>query len=1411
MQGALLRQAFRATRLFLWVALAALLPAFLQTAEAAVAIGTIAVDLDCVRVVCPPDQLVTTCSDTFTYRAYPIEIIQKCAGAVVPVTVTCVPAPGSPLPIGTTTINCTFSVNQQVVGKCSFNVTVVADKEPPKIICPPDQTVLGCTDVTGLCSAVVNYPAPIASDDSGSVSVTCVPPSGSVFTCGTTVVTCTAIDRCQKVTTCSFKVVVVPGQKPAIKCPPNQLIESCDPRVPINYPAPTVSPAGTTVICNPPVGTFIPLGDTVVTCIASNACGIATCEFIVRVQKKPLPTITCPSSTQLTPLVVACNSNCVPAKYPLPTVLNGALESCTPALGDCLVPGNYVVLCTATNECGRSTCEFVIKVVKATGEGPSIQCPQDIVVATCDPCIPVRFPLPVVLNGTLVGCQPASGDCFKPGTNVVTCVATNGCGISRCQFNVIVKSIPPVQIRCPQDIVVITCNPCEKVEFPIAIANGSLESCTPPSGFCFKPGTNEVVCVATNGCSKDVCRFNVIVRQIPAPVIRCPQDIVVTSCDPCVKVEYPLPVVDNGVLAFCEPPSGTCFKPGTTNSVICLATNRCGDGVRCEFKVIVNKGNPPTIRCPQDILVKTCEPCAVVNYPAPVVVDGTLVQSFPPSGSCFKPGVNIVTCIASNACGRSECKFTVVVQSTTGEPIGITCPETIKVETCDQCAKVTYPNPTVVNGTLASCTPPSGSCFPVGLNVVTCKATNACGQVAECKFIVAVRHKGPPVIKCPDNLVLETCGECAPLAFPKPVVLQGSLVGCNPPLGTCLPIGNHVVVCVATNECGAARCEFLVTVRKQHPIDIKCPRDIVIQTCGDGEVVNYPKPIVVGSDDPTAYDLTCTPPPGSFFPVGTNTVTCCVFDRCSQKRICCTFTIIISKGQACVKPPTQMVLWLPLDEPAGILANNVIAGAPDGIHIGGGVPLPGQKVLNSLSFDGVDDYVAVPNYAAIVMNTSDFSIDAWVLRREQEGRRVIVSKVGPSAPGANDLRGYEWYLNNGVMNLWLGGTTASNINSGVLVPNDGNWHHLAVTMRRSSFGAVRFFLDGVLAGVQGGTVVAPLGNSSRLHVGATSWPGPSSYFRGGIDEVEIFDRQISPSEVFDLWKADRAGKCKIKCNMPWDVHYPADGGPAQALVGLCNCSGVDQWFTYSAGGPIPTTPPQTILVPAGECTNIVVLLGRPTVDVPMGTQVTWTLTIHPSFGCPQVCSGTVINPGPISSTTPPGVTGVPGTNQPVNVPVSLDGLPPGQPVRIRAVGPDMQPDTDFVSINGLPPGTPWLLDPLVALADGGINLNLKLKFVRTNPIGTYTILIETDLDDDGEFNTLSSFDIENPVVTPPSLTIERTAAGTKLSWDDDGTGVLESSSSPDGPWTGIPGARSSYLLKAGEKRAFFRVTLPVAE
>ncbi|HZM87895.1 MAG TPA: HYR domain-containing protein [Blastocatellia bacterium] len=224
---------------------------------------------------CPSDLFLATSSSTSTCGTV-VNYAPVSSGCS---TVTCTPPSGSVFAVGSTTVNCAVEDGPS----CSFDVTVV-DETPPSITCV---TGVSAT-LAGQLSAVVNYPAPTATDNCSIPTVTCVPPSGSNFPPGSTLVTCTARDGFGNISRCFFFVNVFDGQPPVITCPGNVSVlpQTGQTSAVVNYPAPTVADnlPGVTVSCLPPSGSSFPLGSTTVTCTATDAGGNrASCSFTVGV------------------------------------------------------------------------------------------------------------------------------------------------------------------------------------------------------------------------------------------------------------------------------------------------------------------------------------------------------------------------------------------------------------------------------------------------------------------------------------------------------------------------------------------------------------------------------------------------------------------------------------------------------------------------------------------------------------------------------------------------------------------------------------------------------------------------------------------------------------------------------------------------------------------------------------------------------------------------------------------------------------------------------------------------------------------------------------------------------------------------------------------------------------------------
>ncbi|NOT61413.1 MAG: HYR domain-containing protein, partial [Acidobacteria bacterium] len=159
-------------------------------------------------------------------------------------------------------------------------------------------------------------------------------------------------------------------------------------------------------------------------------------------------------------------------------------------------------------------------------------------------------------------------------------------------------------------------------------------------------------------------------------------------------------------------------------------------------------------------------------------------------------------------------------------PPTITCPAPVSVCVAAGAtsSNVTYAAPTATgDGVTVTCTPASGSSFPLGTTTVTCKATNTGGE-ATCSFTVRVTDG--PGITCPTNIrTLTASSTGTAVTFPAPVGRgTGTTVSCDRASGSNFPVGTTTVTCTATNTCGTTTCTFTVTVELQAKCDTLCYR-----------------------------------------------------------------------------------------------------------------------------------------------------------------------------------------------------------------------------------------------------------------------------------------------------------------------------------------------------------------------------------------------------------------------------------------------------------------------------------------------------------------------------------------------------------------------------------------------------------
>jgi hypothetical protein len=386
---------------------------------------------------------------------------------------------GASFPKGTTTVTYTATDMSGNTTTCSFTVTV-NDTELPVISACPSNIVKN-TDA-GVCTAVVTWTAPTASDNCPGVTLTSTHNSGASFPKGTTTVTYTATDMSGNTTTCSFTVTVNDNELPVINNCPGNIVKNTDPGVcaaVVTWTAPTASDncPGVTLTSTHNSGASFNKGVTTVVYTATDMSGnTTTCSFTVTVNDNELPVINnCPGNIVKSTDPGVCNAV---VTWTVPTMTDNcpmATLSSTHTSGSTFGVGTHTVTYTATDMSGNTaTCSFTVTV--SDNQFPTITCPANnmkgvdegkcyyTVVGTIqdptgvnDNCgvASVTYTLSGATTGS--GSTTLAGVVLKKGVTTVTWKVTDNYGnMTTCSFTVDVKDLEPPKITCPPDVMVIT-------------------------------------------------------------------------------------------------------------------------------------------------------------------------------------------------------------------------------------------------------------------------------------------------------------------------------------------------------------------------------------------------------------------------------------------------------------------------------------------------------------------------------------------------------------------------------------------------------------------------------------------------------------------------------------------------------------------------------------------------------------------------------------------------------------------------------------------------------------------------------------------------------------------------------------------------------------------------------------------
>lgn len=446
------------------------------------------------------------------------------------------------LPLGaltTATVNLTAPhLTYQQVGKFTYRVTAtdagglfdfaecdvfVRDITPPVISVPQDITA-EATEPAGarigyLVSATDNVDGPLPGV-SFTEHLVCEPSPGSLFNLDeTTAVLCSARDSAGNGAEAGFHVTVVDTTPPVVSAPLSQAAEATGPAgavVTFDATAEDIVDGTRTADCTPPSGSTFALGDTTVTCGATDTHGNVAipATFTVSVLDTQPPVISDVPANQTAEATSAAGAT---VGYTLPSahdLVDGDVAvSCAPASGSVFALGDTPVTCDAADTRGNSTAlagtsaTFTVTVVDTTPPALSGMPGHQVLEATSAAGASFTYAptaVDLVAGPVPVSCSPVSGTTFAlDSITPVTCTASDGFSNTvSASFTVTVRDTTGPTIAPHADVYAYaTGNSQAVVHYDTPTASDLVDgpvtaTCLPASGNTFTAGATQITCSA---------------------------------------------------------------------------------------------------------------------------------------------------------------------------------------------------------------------------------------------------------------------------------------------------------------------------------------------------------------------------------------------------------------------------------------------------------------------------------------------------------------------------------------------------------------------------------------------------------------------------------------------------------------------------------------------------------------------------------------------------------------------------------------------------------------------------------------------------------------------------------------------------------------------------------------------------
>jgi hypothetical protein len=232
--------------------------------------------------------------------------------------------------------------------------------------------------------------------------------------------------------------------------------------------------------------------------------------------------------------------------------------------------------------------------------------------------------------------------------------------------------------------------------------------------------------------------------------------------------------------------------------------------------------------------------------------------------------------------------------------------------------------------------------------------------------------------------------------------------------------------------------------------------------------------------------------------------------------------------RACDPRPPGLVSWWRAEGDA-----TDKAGGNNGT-LQGGAGFAAGKVGQAFNFNGNGQYVEIPKSPSLDVG-NQVTVDFWMNTDPgnpigQRGEQGLVASDFYVMEIENDAgrAGVDFAISTDGGNSWvISGMT----NGAGLVFPVGQWHHVAATYDGTQ---IQIYLDGQPSGrpTPASGPISPMRPTSFVTIGSEDGRlycpecTANRYYKGLIDEVDIFNRALSPFEIQAIYNAGSAGKCR---------------------------------------------------------------------------------------------------------------------------------------------------------------------------------------------------------------------------------------------------------------------------------------------